>query len=180
MTKRDKLIIQYLKHFRVMARDQIAQLACPEVARPVVTVNRILKRLSRDGYVLPIPQVKDRPYLYMPNPAIIHHRSNKIEHFLGLVDIYLRLKKPKIFEVEPQINDEYVPDAYTRINDRPVIIEYQRTLISTKKMQSKVDAFVESYVRKQHDARTLLIVSDHNYPKITIPSGFHIIHKKTS
>jgi len=87
------------------------------------------------------------------------------------------MKKPKIFEIEPQMNKEYQPDVYTIINDRPIIIEYQRTLISAKKMQEKVNLFVESHIRKNHDAKTLLLVSDHKYPKVTIPSGYRIIRK---
>ena len=137
-----------------------------------------MKRLSRDGYILQVPQVKDRPYLYMPNPTIIHPQSNKINHFLGIVDIYINLDQPKVFEVEPIINDEYRPDAYVRvIGDTPVLIELQRTLISIKRMQEKVDAFVKAYNKKEHDAKTLWIVSDTEY-RVKIPSGFSIVQKK--
>ena len=169
-----------LKHFRVLSRDQIGSLICPEVSRPFVTVNRVMKRLSRDGYILQVPQVKDRPYLYMPNPTIIHPQSNKINHFLGLVDIYISLNQPKIFEVEPIVNDEYRPDAYVRLDgDTPVLIELQRTAISTKRMQEKVDAFAKAHMKKEHDAKTLWIVADTEY-RVKIPSGFDIVHKKIS
>lgn len=90
------------------------------------------------------------------------------------------MKKPKIFEIEPQMNKEYQPDVYTIVNDRPIIIEYQRTLISAKKMQEKVNLFVESHIRKNHDAKTLLLVSDHKYPKVTIPSDYKLIRKSLS
>jgi hypothetical protein len=136
-----------------------------------------MKRLTRDGYVLPIPQVKDRPYLYMPNPSVIHPQSPKIQHYLGIADLYIQIGQPKVYEVEPKVNDEYSPDAYTRLDGEAILIELQRTVISQKRMQQKVDAFAESFIRKQHDAKTLWIVSDYEY-KIKPPTGFNIIQKK--
>jgi len=140
-----------------------------------MTINRIMKRLCRDGYALPIPQVKDRPYLYMPNPSVIHPQSPKIPHHLALADLYIQIGQPKIYEIEPKINDDYVPDVYTRL-DTPIIVELQRTVISQKKMQAKVEAFVDSFYRKQHDARTLWIVSDYVY-NVKVPEGFNIVQK---
>lgn len=141
-----------------------------------MTINRIVKRLCRDGYVLPIPQVKDRPYLYMPNPSVIHPQSPRIQHHLAVADLYIQLGQPKVYEIEPIINDEYRPDAYTRLDGEPVLIELQRTVISAKKMQAKVDAFAESFVRKQHDAKTLWIVSDYVY-QVKAPTGFTVAQK---
>lgn len=86
---------------------------------------------------------------------------------------------PKIFEIEPPISDDYRPDVYTRLKDTPVIIEYQRTIISNKKMQAKVDLFIESHIRKKHDATILWIVSDYAY-KVSFPSGYSVVHKKLS
>lgn len=169
-----------MKHFRVLSRDQLASLTCPEVSRPSVTINRIMKRLSRDGHVLQVPQVKDRPYLYMTNPSMIHPQSNKIAHFLGLADLYIHMNQPKIFEVEPIINDEYRPDIYTRLHDADntaVLIELQRTLISVKRMQEKVDQFAKAYHKKEHDAKTLWIVADSEY-RIAVPSGFTIVQRR--
>ena len=136
-----------------------------------------MKRLVRDGHVLAVPQERDKPYLYMPNPALIHLKSMKTDHFLGLVDIFIQLKQPPIYEVEPIVNDDYRPDAYTRIDGAPVIIEYQRTIISSKRIEYKVNAFVESFYRKQHDAKTLMIVTDHPY-KVGTPPGFTVLQKQ--
>jgi hypothetical protein len=157
----------------------LASLICPEVARPSVTINRILKRMSRDGYILQVPQVKDRPYLYMPNPSIIHPQSNKIEHFMAIADLYIAMKQPKIFEVEPMINDDYRADAYIRNSDsdKPVLVEIQRTVISTRRMQAKVDEFVKAYLKKQHDAQTLWIISDVTY-RLEVPAGFSVVQQR--
>jgi hypothetical protein len=114
----------------------------------------------------------------MPNPTIIHPQSNKINHFLGIVDLYIKLGQPKIFEVEPVINDEYRPDAYFRLSDgTPVLIELQRTLVSTKRMQEKVEAFAKAFLKKQHDAKTLWIVADTEY-RIKVPAGFSVVQRK--
>lgn len=97
-------------------------------------------------------------------------------HFLGLVDIYIALGQPDVYEVEPQVSDDYRPDAYTRLDGVPTIIEYQRSIVSTKKMISKVEQFVSTYHRGKHDAKRLLIISETKY---NIPSylGFHIEQK---
>lgn len=111
----------------------------------------------------------------MPNPSIIHPRSSKTHHFLGIADIYIRLNQPKIYTVEPQINDEYIPDFYTRLPDA-CIGEFQRSTISSKKLQEKVDQFCDAFKRKEHDAKTLLIVTDLRY-SLKVPNGFNVIVK---
>jgi hypothetical protein len=113
----------------------------------------------------------------MPNPALINEQSPKILHFLGIADIYMTLGRPAIYEVEPKITDEYQPDAYTRLTEGPAVVELQRSTISTKKFQNKVDLFVEAYRRNKHDARTLLVYSDKPY-NITLPSGFRVEQRK--
>lgn len=141
-----------------------------------MTINRIIKRMCRDGYVLSIPQVKDRPYLYMPNPSVIHPQSPRLQHHLAVADLYIQIGQPKVYEIEPTINELYRPDAYTRLDGVPILIELQRTVISAKKMQAKVDAFAEAYHRKQHDAKTLWIVSDYVYT-VKTPAGFTVAQK---
>jgi competence CoiA-like predicted nuclease len=71
------------------------------------------------------------------------------------------------------VNDTYRPDCYTRLPD-PTIIEFQRSTISHKRMQVKVDAFLDSYIKKEHDAKTLWIFTDTKY-NITLPPGFTLI-----
>lgn len=114
----------------------------------------------------------------MPNPTLIHPRGSKTEHFLAIADLYIALDQPKIYEVEPTISEDYRPDAYARL-DVPVIVEVQRSTISSKKMQEKVDLFVKSASRKQHDARTLWIIADRPYT-VKAPSGFQIVQRSMS
>ena len=110
----------------------------------------------------------------MPNPARMHHQSSKLEHFLGIADLFIRMGQPQVFDVEPHITDNYRPDVYMVKDDRHAIVEYQRTIISHKKMQNKVDAFVAAYNSGRHNCRTLLIVTDYRY-NVTAPSSFKIV-----
>lgn len=107
---------------------------------------------------------------------MIHPRSAKLEHFLGLVDLFIELGQPEIYQIEPAISDEYQPDVYLR-NPEPVIVEYQRTRITNKRMQDKVDAFVYSAQQKKHDARVLWIVSDYIYT-VKAPPSFTIEYRE--
>jgi hypothetical protein len=114
----------------------------------------------------------------MPNPAMMNEQSPKILHFLGLVDIYLSLGKPAIYTVEPDIDENYRPDAYCRLGDfGPTLIELQRSTISKRKMQEKVNGFVLTYQKKKHDAKTLLIYTDKPY-SLDVPYGFQIVQRK--
>lgn len=146
----------------------------PNLKSATQTANRVLKRLERDGYILQIPQPKDRPYLYMPNPARMHHQSSKLEHFLGIADLFIRLGQPEVYEVEPYICDEYRPDVYMVKDGKHVIIEYQRSIVTLKKMQNKVDGFVASYNSGRHNCRELWIVTDYRY-NVTAPSSFKVV-----
>jgi hypothetical protein len=156
-----------------MNRDQIGSIICPEVSQPNKTVNRIMNRLRRDGYINVVPQMRHESYVYMPNPSIIHPRSEKLQHYLGLVDIYIRLDKPSLenWKVEPQVTKEYRPDAALRSGNQIILIEYQRTPISTKRMQEKVDNFHKTY--DLHKSKTLWVFSHKEY-NVTIPQGFTV------
>lgn len=109
----------------------------------------------------------------MPNPTICHPESQNIRHFLGIAEIYLYLGQPSVFEVEPQVNANYRPDAYVRCEE-PMIVEYQRSKITIKKMQEKIDLFAKSCQNGEHDAKTLWVVSDITY-NVTTPKGFQLI-----
>lgn len=112
----------------------------------------------------------------MPNPALIHQQSAKLRHYLGLVDIYLTLDKPEVFEIEPYFSADYRPDVRTVYAGSSLMVEYQRSTITHKKMQEKVDAFVATNKQGLHDAKSLLIVTDYGYD-ITAPAGYEVIQR---
>lgn len=112
----------------------------------------------------------------MPNPTIIPPSSGRIEHFLGIADVYLALGMPPVFVVEPDMSKEYKPDAYVRMPDNAAaVIEYQRSRISNTKMQEKVDLFMQTF--GEHKTRTMLIYATKPY-ELIVPVNFRIIQKE--
>jgi hypothetical protein len=132
-----------------------------------------MKRLSTDGSVLQIPRTKDKCYLYA-DPSI-NPNSNKINHYLKIVDFYLQAGKPSVFVIEPELGC-YEPDIYFQDGSgQSICVEVQITNISNNKMQKKIDDFVKE-CGKTHNAKKLMICSDYHY-KIKMPAGFHLIRQ---
>lgn len=122
----------------------------------------------------PIPRPKDECYLYMPNPTRIHPHSAKTNHFLGIADVYLRYGQPKHFLVEPELKGHpYQPDAYMIYNNKEIVVELQLSHTSEKKIQEKVDNFVDSGDKGYHSANTLWIISDLKW-KAKIKNGYSL------
>lgn len=128
--------------------------------------------MSLNGSITQIKRERDKPYIYMPNPTLIHPKSSKIDHYLKIVDLYIYLKCPENFMVEPTF-DNYRPDAYAIYNNSPMCFEVQITKISLNKMKKKIESFVNTY-GKYHNATNLVIVSDDVYAGLSIPKGFKI------
>lgn len=116
---------------------------------------------------------KDETYLYMPNPAKMHTESSKRQHALAVVDTYIKLGKPQHFDVEPNFDTKYRPDAYTTIRGKKAVIEVQRSHISNRKMQDKVDGFVRTHREGKHEACIMYVVTDENF-SISAPSGYKL------
>lgn len=133
--------------------------------------------MVRDDYIIPIPQPKDRPYRYMPNPTLIPPSSGRIEHFLGIADVYLSLGMPPTFVVEPDLSKAYKPDAYVKTEKGAIaVIEYQRSRISNTKMQEKLDQFVDAFKKKEHSVKTVIIYAYKPYD-VKVPEGFQLLQK---
>ncbi|PEN91519.1 hypothetical protein CN553_20905 [Bacillus cereus] len=85
--------------------------------------------------------VSQQPYIYFPQPSTIRKTSQKIPHFLAIVDVYkqlLQYEKPKLFKVEPKYNKTYMePDVFTIWRQSPFFIEVQNSVYSKKVMQEK-------------------------------------------
>jgi hypothetical protein len=109
-----------------------------------------MKRLRRDGHV--DANVSQQPYIYFPQPSTLRKTSQKIPHFLGIVDVYKQLihyEKPKLFKVEPKYGKEFMePDAFTIWRRSPFFIEVQKSVYSKKIMQDKINRY-ELYFRSQ-------------------------------
>ncbi|PFH66778.1 hypothetical protein COI61_29455 [Bacillus cereus] len=139
-----------MKRFRCMSRDDIIDLHFQGLKNAVTCCNTVMKRLRRDGHV--DANVLQHPYIYFPQPSSIRTKSQKIPHFLGIVDVYKQLvyyENPKLFKVEPKYGKEYMePDAFTIWRRSPFFIEVQKSVYSKKIMQDKINRY-ELYFHSQ-------------------------------
>ncbi|WP_088039801.1 replication-relaxation family protein [Bacillus mycoides] len=143
MKNRDKAILGDLKRFRCMSRDDIIDLHFHGVKNAVTCCNTVMKRLRRDDHV--DANISQQPYIYFPQPSTLRKTSQKIPHFLGIVDVYKQLihyEKPKLFKVEPKYGKDYMePDAFTIWRRSPFFIEVQKSVYSKKIMQDKINRY---------------------------------------
>ncbi|HDR4948126.1 TPA: replication-relaxation family protein [Bacillus cereus] len=176
MKNRDKAIIKDLQRFRCMSRDDIIDLHFQGLKKAVTCCNTVMKRLRRDGSV--DANVSQQPYIYFPQPSTIRKTSQKIPHFLAIVDVYkqlLKYEKPKVFKSEPKYGKAYMePDIFTIWRQSPFFIEVQNSVYSKKVMQEKVNRY-ECYFhslewqqepwqpKKSKYFPSLLIVTDTQY-----------------
>ena len=103
MNERDKGILRDLELFRCMSRDQLAILHFSHLKNPVNSTNSVLKRLTRDGYIKHSNQFT--PYVYFPVDSKMKENSQKIPHFLTIVDVVIEMKtfkEPKYLMIEPK------------------------------------------------------------------------------
>ncbi|HDR7428982.1 replication-relaxation family protein [Bacillus toyonensis] len=150
MRSRDKVILSDLKRFRCMSRDDIVDLHFQGLKSAVTCCNTVMKRLRRDGHV--DANISQQPYIYFPQPSTLRKTSQKIPHFLGIVDVYKQLihyEKPKLFKVEPKYGKEFMePDAFSIWRRSPFFIEVQKSVYSKKIMQDKINRY-ELYFHSQ-------------------------------
>ncbi len=190
MKNRDKEILKDLQQFRCMSRDDIIDLHFQGLKKAVTCCNAVMKRLRRDGSV--DANVSQQPYIYFPQPSTIRKTSQKIPHFLAIVDVYkqlLQYEKPKVFKVEPKYGKAYMePDIFTIWRQSPFFIEVQNSIYSKKVMQEKVNRY-ECYFhslewqqepwqpKKSKYFPSLLIVTDTQYDIYT--PNFRIFQTKS-
>ncbi|TDL86250.1 hypothetical protein E2R55_22850 [Vibrio vulnificus] len=149
LTKRDKAIIKTLDKFRVMDRDSIAELFFAELKSPKDAANNVLLRLLRDGEIQ--RSTAFIPYCYFGPNILMKQQSQKIGHFLAILNVYkemLKLGDLDSFLVEPKYGkkgDCAEPDIYAHFRKTPFFIEVQKTVYSTKQMDEKLERYVQLY-----------------------------------
>ncbi|MEK7019583.1 replication-relaxation family protein [Bacillus sp. FSL R9-9410] len=143
MKNRDEAILNDLNRFRCMSRDDIIDLHFKDLKKAVTCCNTVMKRLRRDGHV--DANVSQQPYIYFPQPNTIRKTSQKIPHFLAIVDVYKQLieyEKPKLFKVEPKYGKEFMePDAFVIWRRAPFFVEFQKSVYSNKVMKNKMERY---------------------------------------
>lgn len=149
LSRRDKGIIEFINKFRAVDRDSLAELFFSDLKTPVHGCNSVMVRLYRLGLVERTQQYS--PTVYLPADAKIKKNSQKILHFLSILDVYkqmLTYSKPKLVVVEDKPTGRkggIEPDLFCIFKGSPFWIEIQRNQYSDQKMQAKINLYEEFF-----------------------------------
>ncbi|WP_231688062.1 hypothetical protein [Bacillus sp. FJAT-18017] len=170
LTDRDKAIIKDLNKFRVMDRDSIAELHFLGKKNPKYAANNVLLRLFRDGQIQRSQAYV--PFLYFGPEVQIKKDSQKIIHFLSILNVYKELThlgELGTFLVEPKYGrkgDCAEPDIFCQYRNTSFFVEVQRTVYSEKLMNEKLKRYVALYgsgIIARDPFPHILILSDQRY-----------------
>ncbi|RLQ01503.1 hypothetical protein [Geobacillus stearothermophilus] len=147
LTKRDKAIIADLRRFRVMSRDDIADIHFKGLKRPQESANNVLLRLVRDGHIQ--RSTAFIPYVYFCAESNIKKNSQKIPHYLEIVKVYKEILSAgpvEQFIVEPKYRKGLAePDAFFIYQRTPFFLECQRTFYTEKMIEEKLSRYIALY-----------------------------------
>ncbi|MEC1725838.1 hypothetical protein P9E34_14050 [Schinkia azotoformans] len=145
LSQRDKNIINDIRKFRVMDTNSVAELHFHNCKNPSASACNVLLRLMRLGHIKRLRGYS--PYLYMLNESKMKQDSNKIPHFLELLNVYKEIRsieEPRIFQVEPRY--EHVrPDIFSIFLKTPFYIEVQRSIYSDEEMTKKLNRYEQLF-----------------------------------
>jgi hypothetical protein len=147
LTKRDKAIITDLQRFRVMSRDDIADIHFKGLKRPQESANNVLLRLVREGHIQ--RSTAFVPYVYFCAESGIKKNSQKTPHYLEIVKTYKEILSTgpvEHFTVEPKYRKGLAePDAFFIYQRTPFFLECQRSIYSEKAMEEKLNRYLALY-----------------------------------
>jgi hypothetical protein len=149
LTARDKAIIKDLNRFRVMSRDDIADIHFQGLKRPKYAANNILLRLLREGHIE--RSTAFVPYVYFPAGSKMKKDGAKVGHFLAIVQVYKEIRKLgalETFLVEPKFGGKGTvePDIFCIFRKTPFFIEVQKSVYSEKQMSEKINRYADLYL----------------------------------
>lgn len=143
LSKRDRAIIDDLKRFRCLSRDDIACIHFPAVKDPMRAANSTLLRLYRQELIQ--RSTNFEPFVYFPIESGMKKTSQKIPHFLQIASVYqdlLKHEKPSLFTVEPKYSKGLAePDIFTIFKNSPLFIEVQCSVYSQKLIDEKIERY---------------------------------------
>lgn len=176
MNQRDKEIIDSLKKFRVLDRDQLIEMHFTDLKQPKVVCNRVMKRLRMQGLVK--CDATATPYNYFDADSNIKKESTKIPHFKSIANFFIECSKlgnVSYFEAEYKVGDKgsVEPDVFMIFNKAPFFVEIQRSIYTKKVMDAKMQRYKEYYESgewtnlswqgKEKYFPFILIITDHRY-----------------
>ncbi|WP_426629903.1 hypothetical protein [Priestia megaterium] len=149
LSQRDKDIITFINQFRAVDRNSIVELFFKQLKSPVNACNSVMVRLYRLGLIERTQQYS--PTVYLPIDAKIKKNSQKILHFLSILDIYKQMcmysaPKQVIVEDKPTGRKGGIePDLFCIFKGSPFWIEIQRNQYSKQKIQAKINLYEEFF-----------------------------------
>ncbi|MFB8427155.1 hypothetical protein ACFC4S_35025 [Priestia megaterium] len=149
LSQRDKDIIAFVNKFRAVDRDSLVDLFFKQLKSPVNACNSIMVRLYRLGLIERTQQYS--PTVYLPVDAKIKKNSQKILHFLSILDVYKQMctystPKQVIVEDKPTRRKGGIePDLFCIFKGSPFWIEIQRNQYSEQKMQEKINLYEDFF-----------------------------------
>ncbi|MDD1516015.1 hypothetical protein [Priestia megaterium] len=149
LSQRDKDIIAFINQFRAVDRDSLVDLFFKQLKSPINACNSVMVRLYRLGLIERTQQYS--PTVYLPVDAKIKKNSQKILHFLSVLDIYKQMctystPKQVIVEDKPTGRKGGIePDLFCIFKGSPFWIEIQRNQYSVQKMQAKINLYEEFF-----------------------------------
>ena len=150
LKNRDQKIIECLNQFRCMTRDQIAAIFFNDVKKPITSVNFVLKRLRKRGYIE--VDISKQPYIYFSKENIIKKESQKVPHYLAIVDFFVNVCKyeePTVFEVERRYGKGLMqPDIFMIWRKQAFFVEIQKSRYSSRLMMDKLSRYI-NYLKSE-------------------------------
>ncbi|MDD9781018.1 hypothetical protein [Priestia megaterium] len=149
LSQRDKDIIGFINQFRAVDRDSLVELFFKQLKSPINACNSVMVRLHRLGLIERTQQYS--PTVYLPVDAKIKKNSQKILHFLSILDVYKQMctystPKQVIVEDKPTGRKGGIePDLFCIFKGSPFWIEIQRNQYSEQKMQAKINLYEEFF-----------------------------------
>ncbi|MEM5008785.1 hypothetical protein WKH54_27510 [Priestia megaterium] len=149
LSQRDKDIIGFINQFRAVDRHSLVELFFKQLKSPVNACNSVMIRLYRLGLIERTQQYS--PTVYLPVDAKIKKNSQKILHFLSILDVYKQMStygmpKQVIVEDKPTGRKGGIePDLFCIFKGSPFWIEIQRNQYSEQKMQDKIHLYEEFF-----------------------------------
>ncbi|USL33739.1 hypothetical protein [Priestia megaterium] len=149
LSQRDKDIIRFINQFRAVDRDSLVELFFKQLKSPVNACNSVMVRLYRLGLIERTQQYS--PTVYLPVDAKIKKNSQKILHFLSILDVYKQMclysiPRNVIVEDKPTGRKGGIePDLFCIFKGSPFWIEIQRNHYSEQKMQGKINLYEEFF-----------------------------------
>jgi hypothetical protein len=167
MRKRDSEILKSLEKFKCLTTSQIAALHFSKNANPMVSANRVLRRLRLNKYITVNTDRPFQEYIYFTNPTPIKKDSQKLDHYLLMNQTLIEMQKYspiKEFQFETKLDyAEFIPDIFVQGwlgNDW--FIECQNSVYTVNQLYSKLRKYKDYHDKGYWNNERVIIIGKVN------------------